>query len=79
MPREENPAELAELGSETLRLLRQLAAQNLNALGVTDVRAFIEQEMLRNFSTLASSVGAGENREARFRDAIRRAIDEISD
>ena len=79
MPPEVSPAALAELGAETLRLLRQLAVQNLAALGVSDVRPFVEQEMLRNFSTLASSVAAGENREARFRDAILRAIDEISD
>ena len=79
MPPEVTPAMLSDLGAETLRLLRQLAIQNLDALGVTDVKPFIEQEMLRNFSTLASSVAAGENREQRFRDAIRRAIDEISE
>ncbi|MEO7367037.1 MAG: Smr/MutS family protein [Gemmatimonadaceae bacterium] len=79
LPPEANPAALAELGTETVRLLRQLAGQNLAALGVSDVRPFIEQEMLRNFSTLARSVAAGENREERFRDAILCAIDEISD
>lgn len=79
MPAEATPAALAELGTETLRLLRQLAAQNLAALGVNDAGPFVEQEMLRNFSTLASSVAAGENREERFRAAIIRAIDEISD
>jgi len=79
MPAEASPAALAELGAETLRLLRQLAVQNLDALGVNDVNPFIEQEMLRNFSSLASSVAGDENREERFRDAIRRAIDEISD
>lgn len=79
LPPEANPGALAELGTETVRLLRHLAGQNLAALGVSDVRPFIEQEMLRNFSTLARSVSAGENREERFRDAILCAIDEISD
>ena len=79
MPVESNPDSLLELGTETLRLLRQLAIQNLESLGVSDVKPFIEQEMLRNFSALAGSVSSGENREERFRDAIRRAIDEIAD
>ncbi len=79
MPPEANPPALAELGTETVRLLRQLAVQNLAAIGVTEVGPFVEQEMLRNFSTLARSVAAGESREERFRDAILRAIDEISD
>jgi len=79
MPVESNPDSLLELGMETLRLLRQLAIQNLESLGVSDVKPFIEQEMLRNFSALAGSVSSGENREERFRDAIRRAIDEIAD
>ncbi len=79
MPPEVSPAALSELGTETIRLLRQLAVQNLAALGVSDVRPFVEQEMLRNFSTLAKSVAVGEKREERFRGAILRAIDEISD
>ena len=74
-----DPKSLSELEPETLRLLRQLAIQNLESLGVSDVKPFIEQEMLRNFSSLAGSVSSGENREERFRDAIRGAIDEISD
>ena len=79
MPPEASPTQLAELGTETLRLLRQLAIQNLGALGVTDVKPFIEQEMIRNFSTLAVSIAPGDNRDERFRDAIRKAIEEVSE
>ena len=79
MPEEQDPKTLAALGSGTLRLLRQLAVQNLELLGVTDSRPFVEQEMVRTFSALAASVPAGEGREERLRAAIRRAIDEISD
>lgn len=79
MPEEPDPKSLSALGSSTLKLLRQLAAQNLEALGVNDSRPFIEQEMVRTFSALAASVPPGENREERLRAAIRRAIDEVSD
>jgi len=79
MPDEPDPKSLAALGSTTLKLLRQLAVQNLEALGVTDSKPFIEQEMVRTFSALAASVPPGENREERLRAALRRAIDEVSD
>lgn len=79
MPSEPDPASLSALDADTLRLLRQLAAQNLEALGVKNPAAFMEQEMVRNFSTLASAIPAGENREARLREAILGAIEEVSD
>lgn len=79
MPPESNPQSLSALDSETLRLLRQLAVQNLEALGVSNSGPFIEQEMLRNFSTLANAIPANENREEKLREAIRRAIEEASD
>lgn len=79
MPSEPDPRSLSALDAETLRLLRQLAAQNLAALGVKNPAAFIEQEMVRNFSTLANAIPAGENREARLRAAILGAIAEASD
>jgi hypothetical protein len=79
IPEEPDPASLAALGSSTLRLLRQLAIQNLESLGVHDSKPFVEQEMLRTFSALVASVPAGENREERLRTAIRRAIEEVSD
>jgi hypothetical protein len=79
LPEEKNPESLVDLGPQILGLLRQLATQNLELLGVSDSGPFIEQEMLRSFSALAKSVGSGENREEQFREAIRRAIDEIGD
>jgi hypothetical protein len=79
MPKEQDPKSLAALSSSTLRLLRQLAVQNLELLGVTDSKPFVDQEMIRTFSTLAASVPAGDGGEERLRAAIRRAIDEVSD
>ncbi len=79
MPEELDPASLSALGSNTLRLLRELAIQNLESLGVNDPKPFIEQEMLRAFSALAGSVPPGEQSEERLRVAIRRALEEISD
>ena len=70
---------LSALSAGTLKLLRQLAVQNLESLGVNDSKAFIDQEMVRTFSTLATSISAGEDREEKLRAAIRRAIDEVSD
>jgi hypothetical protein len=79
MPSEPDPQSLSALGADTLRLLRRLAAQNLEALGVKEPGPFMEQEMVRNFSTLANAVPPGENREEKLRDAILAAIDEASD
>jgi hypothetical protein len=76
---QETPKSLAALDDETLRLLRQLAVQNLELLGVMESGEFVEQEMLRNFSTLAAAVAPGEGREVRLREAICRAIEEASD
>lgn len=79
MPKEQDPKSLSALSSNTLRLLRQLAVQNLEALGVTDSKPFVEQEMIRTFSALAASVPTGEGMEDRLCAAIRRAIDEVGE
>jgi hypothetical protein len=79
MPSEPDPQSLSALGADTLRLLRRLAAQNLEALGVKEPGPFMEQEMVRNFSTLANAFPPGENREEKLRDAILAAINEASD
>lgn len=79
MPSEPDPQSLSALSPETLRLLRQLAAQNLHALGVKEPGPFMEQEMVRNFATLANAIPAGENREEKLREAIVAAIAEASD
>ena len=79
MPPEADPKTLSALHPGTLRLLRQLSVQNLEALGIVDSAPYVEQEMIRTFSALAASIPAGENREDRLRAAIRMAIEEISD
>jgi hypothetical protein len=79
MPSEPDPQSLSALDADTLRLLRQLAAQNLEALGVKNPGPFMEQEMVRNFSTLVNAIPMGENREVRLREAILGAIEEVSD
>lgn len=70
------PASLAALDSDTLRLLRTLAIQNLEMIGVVAAGSFIAQEMERTFSMLAASVPAGPNREQSLRDAITNATNE---
>ena len=60
----------------SIDLVRRLARQNLEGLGVSDTGPFIEQEMVRNFSTLANAVPAGDKREERLREVISRAIEE---
>ncbi len=79
LPVQADPQSLSALHADTLQLLRQLASQNLDALGVKDPGPFVEQEMVRNFSTLANAIPEGENREERLRGAIRGAIEEASD
>jgi hypothetical protein len=79
MPKEQDPKSLAALSSTTLRLLRQLAIQNLESLGVTESKPFVDQEMIRTFSALAASIPSGEGTEERLRTAIAAAIDEVSD
>lgn len=72
------PQSLAALEPETLQLLRMLAVQNLDLLGVSDAHAFVEGEMERTFSVLAASVPPGANREQLLRDAIQRGLEEAS-
>ena len=79
MPKDQDPKSLSALSSSTLKLLRQLAVQNLEALGVTESKPFAEQEMVRTFSALAASLPAGEGMEERLCAAIRRAIDEVGE
>ena len=79
MPKEQSPESLAGLNASTLRLLRQLAVQNLELLGVSDSRPYVEQEMIRTFSTLAASVPQGEGMEDRLRGAIAATINEVGD
>ena len=71
------PPTLAALDEATRRRLRILAERSLDALGVRERGAFVENEMLRLFGVLASSAGQGPDREARLREAIERAMSEV--
>lgn len=70
------PESLAALEPETLRLLRELAIQNLEMIGVVAGGSFVAAEMERTFAMLAGSVSSGAGMEKSLRDAIRNAINE---
>ena len=71
-----NPEILNGLSTETRALLRQLALHNLDSLGVDASEPFVQQEMVRTFSTLAASVTDVADREAALRAAISIALAE---
>jgi hypothetical protein len=70
---------LAGLDPETLRLLRDLAAQSLSLLGIEETEEMVQAEMTRTFSTLISALPPSADREGLLRASIRNAIDEGSD
>lgn len=70
------PPSLDELDDDSRVMLRNLAERALEGLGVKDTAAFLQGEMLRQFSAIASSVGDAPNREARLKVAIRAALDQ---
>lgn len=71
-------AGLEGLQPETIQLLRQLAAQNLEALGVAHSSLFAEREIMRTFSALMSAIPESGDREKGLRDAIIKGIDEAT-
>jgi hypothetical protein len=73
----QQPPTLAALDEMTRQQLRILAERSLDALGVRERSAFVENEMLRLFGVLASAAGSGPDREARLHAAIERALSEI--
>jgi hypothetical protein len=72
-----NPESLRALDSSTLGLLRTLAIRSLESLGVRDPEKFIEAEMLSKFDSLAAGITPGAEGEARLRDAIESAIEQL--
>ena len=72
-------AALAALEPATARLLRDLAVRSLETLGADLRESFVDAEMLRQFSLLAAGVESGAGSEAKLRQAIARALDEIDD
>jgi len=74
-----NPQALEALESSTLSLLRRLAVRSLESLGVRDPANFIEAEMLSKFNSLAGGITPGPEGEARLRDAIAAALEQLDD
>jgi hypothetical protein len=74
-----DPRSLAELESSTLSLLRRLAVRSLESLGVQRPEKFVEAEMLTKFNALAAGIVPGVEGEARLREAISAALDQLDD
>lgn len=74
-----DPQALTGLESSTLALLRRLAIRSLESLGVRDSEKFVEAEMLAKFHSLAGGISAGEGSEARLREAISAAIEQLDE
>lgn len=64
------------LEPETRLLLRQLATQNVEALGVVETEDFITSEMIFIFSALVGALPEGASREEALRHSVRQAIEE---
>ena len=79
-PPRPDPRALAALEPATRDALRILAERALDVLGVPGrPKAFVEDEMLRQFERLAPSAGQGPDRERRLLDVIRAATDELDE
>jgi hypothetical protein len=76
VPPPATPPTLAALDEETRKLLRALAEQSLDALGMREREPFVEREMLRLFGSLAATVSEGPDRERQLRCAIAAAMSE---
>lgn len=70
------PPTLAALAPQTSDMLRVLAERSLDALGVKERGAFVEEEMLRLFGVLGATVLEGPERERQLRHAIAAAMDD---
>jgi hypothetical protein len=74
-----DPRSLAELDGSTLSLLRRLAVRSLESLGVQHPEKFVEAEMLSKFNSLAGGIAPGVEGEARLREAISAAIEQLDE
>jgi hypothetical protein len=74
-----NQESLKALESSTLTLLRRLAIRSLESLGVRDPTNFTEAEMLSKFNLLAAGITPGAEGEARLREAIAAALEQLDD
>lgn len=71
-----DPAALRGLARPTRARLRELAMLALEQLGIRQPEAFIEDEMVQQFTLLARGVPDGPDRERHLLAAIERTIDE---
>lgn len=71
------PASLAALEPETLSLLRHLAIETIESLGVANAESFVEDEMQRIFATLSITLPVSADREGTLRRAIVSAIEDL--
>lgn len=76
LPPTPQPPSLDALSEETRTLLRHLAENALDHLGVRDRDRFVEGEMLRQFGAIAAGVPDGPDREHRLQQALKRAMEE---
>ncbi|MEP6551812.1 MAG: hypothetical protein ABJB95_11550, partial [Gemmatimonadales bacterium] len=74
-----DPKALAALDASTLSLLRRLAIRSLESLGVRDGEKYVEAEMLSKFDSLAGGIAAGADGEARLREAISLALEQLDE
>ena len=74
-----DPQVLAALESPTLALLRRLAVRSLESLGVREPEKFVEAEMLTKFNSLAAAIPSGEGSEAKLREAITAALEQLDE
>jgi hypothetical protein len=74
-----NPESLKNLERSTLDLLRRLAIRTLESLGMREPDKFVEAEMLSKFDSLAGGIAPGEQGEARLREAIKAALDQLDE
>jgi hypothetical protein len=74
-----HPESLKALDRSTVDLLRRLAIRSLESLGMREPDKFVEAEMLSKFNILAGGVAAGVEGEARLREAIKAALEQLDD
>jgi hypothetical protein len=79
IPPTSHPESLKNLDQSTLDLLRRLAIRTLESLGIREPDKFVEAEMLSKFSSLAGGVNPGEQGEARLREALKAALDQLDE
>jgi hypothetical protein len=71
------PVALAALEPETLALLRQLALETIESLGVRNAEDFVEQEMQTIFAKLSATLPVSGDREGTLRRAINTALEDV--